>query len=577
MKKAMKQSRLIFLLNLSSLIILLIILVCLGLTSMQSKIADKANEDRFNLTENATRFMEASAYMTSEVRAYAATADKQHYNNYMNEMNQLKTRESSIQNMKTIGVTSQEQSKIDEMLAISNQLIKLEEESMKYVTEGDLKNAVKIVLGAEYNNEITKIRDMKLDFLNMLFKRTTEQVNKQVNNTRILEIFTFIVILAIVILQIISYQIIRKRVIRPIIGVEKEMRCIASGNLSSEFDMEPDTSEIGMLVDSMLSTRSELRKYIKDISDKLAQMAKQNLLVDIDIDYIGDFSPIKEALIKIVSSLNSALYKIDETADQVAVGSSQISDIAQDLASGTCEQAASIEQVSATIANISEKIQNTAKKSGMASELANAAGIQLNQSNEQLKGMLQAMNEISDASGEIGKIIKTIEDIAFQTNTIALNAAVEASRAGEAGKSFAVVAGEVRNLANKSAQASKNTSQMIENSLHTIRNGAKIAQEASNTFVTVMINAGHAADAMSSISNDTKLQAQDIIEITQSIEQISDVIQRNSTTSEESAVSSEQLMQQSQSLRDLVHEFQIKQNAANSLLTRNKKNINNKK
>lgn len=558
MKKAIKQSKLIFLLNFVSVIFLFLILISLTATIIQSKSADKANEDRFILTETATKFMSASSYMTSEIRAYAATGNKQHYDNYMNEKNQLKTRETSVTTMKAIGISSEEEKRIDEMLEISNELIILEEQSAKYVADGDLKNAATTVLSTQYNESVTQIANLKSEFFGMLITRTSESVNNKIMATRFFEIVTFIFSSLIVIMQLLDYRIIRKKVVKPIIAIEEEMRCIAQGNLSSDFNMEADTSEIGMLIDSILFTRTELKKYIKDIADKMSMMSKQNLDISIDIDYIGDFRPIKEALIKIVDSLNVAFYKINETADQVSLGSTQISSIAQDLASGTSEQSISIEHVSDTINKISEQVKNTAEKSYMAATLANTAGVQLGKSNEQLQGMLKAMNEISNASDEISKIIKTIEDIAFQTNTIALNAAVEAARAGEAGKSFAVVADEVRNLATKSAEASKSTSLMIENSLKTIQSGEKIAQNASETFITVMVNAGHAADAMSSITEDTKQQSTAVAQITESIEQVSLVIQNNCATSEETAVSSEELMQQSESLRKLVHEFQLK-------------------
>lgn len=557
MKKAIKQSKLIFIINLVTVFLLLIILGSLWVTAMQSRAADKMNENRFQLTENATRFMNASAYLTGEVRAYSATGDKIHADNYRKEKNETKTREMSIENMKLVGISADEEAKIDEMMAISARLMPLEEKAIADVAAGDLRAAVRGVLGVQYNEQVTKMGAAKEEFLNLMVERTSEQVRQGVVATRILELQTFVLVLIIILMRIYSYNVVRKKVIRPIIAVENEMRRVAAGDLSSNFHLEPDTSEIGMLIDSILTTKSELRRYIRDISEKLAQMAQQNFSISVDIDYVGDFSPIKDALSQIILSLNRALYKIDEAANEVANGSGQVSDNAQSVASGTSEQASAMEQISETIQHISGQVQETADSSSMATELANAAGVQLGRSNEQLQGMLTAMNEISDASGEIGKIIKTIEDIAFQTNILALNAAVEAARAGVAGKGFAVVADEVRNLANKSAEASKNTSLMIENSLKTIQSGAKIAKEASDTFVTVMVNAGRAAEAMGGITIATKEQSRAIARVTQSMEQISSVVQNNATNSEESAAVSEQMLQQAEELRALVRQFQL--------------------
>lgn len=557
MKKAMKQSRLIFLVNLVTAALLLVILASLGLTMMQSIKADKLNENRFELTECANKFMSASAYLTSEVRAYSATADKVHYNNYLTEKDTTKTRETSLSAIKELGVTADEIAIMEELMAVSDKLVPIELESMSLVDAGDLKAAVKAVLGVTYNAEITKMQELKTQFLSELSARTTAEVNKGVSATRIFEVQTLILVVAILLLRIYSYNIVKKRVIMPIIAVEKEMRLIADGNLSSDFSLTPDTSEMGMLIDSILTTKGQLKTYIIDISERLRRMANQDFSLVVDTQYNGDFMPIKDSLNEIILSLNRYIKQIDRSADAVADGSVQVSGNAQDGAVGTARQAVALEEISGTFDVISAQIQETAEKAGMATELANAAGIQLGKSNEQLQGMLGAMNEISDASGEIGKIIRTIEDIAFQTNILALNAAVEAARAGAAGKGFAVVADEVRNLANKSAEASKSTSQMIENSLFTIQSGAKIATEASNTFVNVMVNAGRAAQAMGDISITTKEQSKSIAQIAAGISDISSVVQKNSVSLEQSAGISEELMQQASGLRDLVHEFRL--------------------
>lgn len=557
MKKAIKQSKLVFLINLITALLLVAILVSLGVTTLQSKKSDKLNDDRFNLTENATIFMGASSYLTSEIRAYAATGDKVHYDNYMNEINQRRTRQTSMEAIKSIGVTSQELSKLDEMMNISTQLEVLEKQAMEKVTAGELKEAVKTVLGVVYNDQVTKMTQLKSEFLNMLVKRTSDDVNKGVLATRMFELQTLILVIIIIILRFYSYNVIRKRVIAPILAVEEEMRRVAMGDLSNDINLEPDTSEIGMLIDSILTTKKQLRKYIGDISQKLTLMANHDFSISVDIEYIGDFLPIKNSLTKIIESLNYAMTKIHDASEIVSSDSSKVSSGALEVAQGTSEQATSIEEISEAVCAISIQVQDTSDKSSMATELANAAGMQLNKSNEQLQGMLAAMNEISNASGEIGKIVKTIEDIAFQTNILALNAAVEAARAGAAGKGFAVVADEVRNLATKSAEASKSTSIMIANSLNTIKSGAKIATDASDTFVNVMINAGRAAEAMGAITISSKAQALSISNVSQNIERISNVVMKNSTNSEESAETSRQMLEQATELRELVHQFKL--------------------
>lgn len=557
MKKVMKQSKLIFLLNLLSALLIVLAMILLVITITVSKAADSANEDRFLLTEYATRFMNASTYLTGEARAYAATGDIKHYDNYMRELNETKNREICLEQMKAIGLSSESQQIIDYMMSLSTALVPQEIAAMDKASNGDYLEAAKALLISPYNNTVTDLNENKTKFVDVLSKDTSETVNNLVLFTRIMEIFTFIVGLAVIMIQIVSYRIIRKRVIIPIIAVEEEARRIAAGELTNHFNLEPDTSEIGMLIDSMQFTKKELYKYIKDISEKLSCMANHDLTIKADLEYIGDFAPIQKSLVKIIYALNDSFRQFDNAADQVAANATQVSSGAVSLADGAMQQVTSIEEISEAISLISEQIKFSSDQSEMASTLAIAAGVELNSSNEQLQGMLAAMTEISDASDEIGKIIKTIEEIAFQTNILALNAGVEAARAGEAGKGFAVVANEVRDLAAKSAEATNTTSEMIENSLETIQNGAKIAKEASNTFVKVMINAEKAARAMVAIKEDSKNQVASIKRIDEGIGQISEVVQANSAYSEEAASASEELECQAEELRSLVRQYML--------------------
>lgn len=557
MKKAMKQSKLLFLLNLISGILALLVLVLLAFTISTSKMADAANLQRTQLTDYAMRFMNASGYLTGEARAYCSTGVAKHYNNYNTEVNQTKTREICVDGMLQSGLSEDGQTLVNQMQAISDNLIPQEKAAMQLASGGDLKNASLAVLNAAYNDSVTDMAVAKVKLMDGINSRTAAEVGALTLATRSMEGITFLAALAVILLQIFAYRIIRKQVIKPIILVEAEARRIAKGDLSHEIELDPDTSEIGMLVDSMQITKWELRRYIQDISVKLSKMANQDLSIDMDIDYIGDFVPIKDSMQQIVNTLNSSFVNFDDAADQVSTAAKSSAEQATVLAVGSVQQSESVRDISAAITGISDAIHLTTDRAKMATELANSAGVALGSSNEQLQGMLKAMNEISDASGEIGKIIKTIEDIAFQTNILALNAAVEAARAGVAGKGFAVVADEVRNLANKSSEASKVTSQMIETSLNTIQNGARIASSASDTFVQVMVDAGKAAEAMGGIYADSERQAGIIMQINTGMEEIAEVVQQNAASAEEAASAGEELAGQAETLRNEVKRFKL--------------------
>lgn len=557
MKKVMKQSDLIILLRTISFFHVIIIIGVFLFSSVISKTTDKLNENRFLLVDNATHFMNASSYLTSEVRAYATTGDKKHYDNYYKALNEYKARENSVAAMKQIGITKEEESKVDEMMSLSAQLVPLEEAAIKDVEAGDKRAAVFAVLGEEYNASLTSISKLRYEFLNMLTERTTREVNQGVFMTRLMEVVCVVFVLSIMVVQLISYNLIKKRVIRPILAVKDEMELLSKGDLHNVIPLQADTSETGMMIATIVITKTELRKYVADITSKLEQLASKDMRIHNEIEYIGDFKPIQNAIAQIAKNLNEAMVTINASAEQVSSTSIKVATSSEQLASSSIEQAASIEELSSSLDYISKKIAASSDNAKMATSLANEAGVQLNKSNEHLKGMLQKMNDINAASGEIGKIIETIQNIASQINLLALNASIEAARAGDAGKGFAIVAQQVGLLAGQTAEASHNTSAMIEDSLNTIQSGSIIAQEASDTFQEVMVNAGRAAVAMGDISIAADEQNELIDQIIIIIKQLVKGIETNTSTSEETAAVSEELSEEAVSMQDLVKKFKV--------------------
>lgn len=252
------------------------------------------------------------------------------------------------------------------------------------------------------------------------------------------------------------------------------------------------------------------------------------------------------------------MHQINIASEQVASGASQVADGAQVLSRGATEQASSVEELAATINDISRYSTNTAASTLDADKQVQIAGSRVQACDRQMKDMLSAMEEIRSKSVEISKIIKTIEDIAFQTNILALNAAVEAARAGTAGKGFAVVADEVRNLASKSAEASKNTAALIAGTVQAVEKGFGYANETAGSLVEIVDVAKSVSVTVGKISEDAKEQANAISQVTTGIEQISGVVQSNSATAEESAAASEELSGQAQMLKSLVGKFKLR-------------------
>lgn len=348
-----------------------------------------------------------------------------------------------------------------------------------------------------------------------------------------------------------------KSIANPISLVCRRLEQLSEGDLQTETVKVDARDETGILSESLSKTIVSLRSYISEITNTLQQVSEGNMTVKVDGDFEGDFAPIKESLTNITMSLNSVLTDIRQAADQVSSSTDEVSSSAQALAQGATEQASSVEELSATIAEISENVRNNAENAAKASRNVNDVQSEMEASNNYMKEMVLAISNISDSSSEIGKIIKTIEDIAFQTNILALNAAVEAARAGSAGKGFAVVADEVRNLASKSAEAAKNTTDLIENSMRQVENGTKIADRTAKSLLQVVESTRLVTEIVDHISQASVMQAEAISQVTMGVEQISSVVQTNSATSEESAAASEEMSSQAQVMKTLVGRFKL--------------------
>lgn len=301
-----------------------------------------------------------------------------------------------------------------------------------------------------------------------------------------------------------------------------------------------------------------LRQYIVDISQQLTAMAQGDMTAVFKMEYVGDFEPIKKSLEKISCSLNATLSQINQSAQQVSLSASQVSSSSQELAQGTVEQSGSVQELSATIEGVSQKVtETTGKVRRMTQTVANAVE-DVGNSNRKVEHMLAAMNGIRQSSDQIGKIIKSIDDIAFQTNILALNAAVEAAHAGEAGKGFAVVADEVRNLAAKSAEASKETAALIHDTLEKVQSGFKLAEDTAKSSQQIHTKLQQLTGDMHEIDRTSATEAVAVGKIRQAIAQFSSVVQTNSATAEESAAASEELSGQAALLRQEVGKFRLR-------------------
>ena len=312
------------------------------------------------------------------------------------------------------------------------------------------------------------------------------------------------------------------------------------------------------LVAGVNKTLDSVLEPINEAAGILEKVADRDMTVRVQGNYQGDHAKIKEALNSAVDNLEKALAQVSDSTGQVSSASQQIASGSQNLAQGANEQASSLEEVSASLEEMASMTRQNADNALAAKNLANEADGNTRTGLDAMGKMSSAINKIKESSDQTAKIVKTIDEIAMQTNLLALNAAVEAARAGEAGRGFAVVAEEVRNLAQRSAQAAKNTADMIAESVRNAGEGVAIVDSVAVSLDKIAGSIRKVNDLIGEIAAASKEQSQGIKEVNEAVVQMDKVTQQNAANAEESASSSEELSSQAEELQGMVGQFRIR-------------------
>ncbi len=383
-------------------------------------------------------------------------------------------------------------------------------------------------------------------------KQKEVTIQQQLTGLTILQI---VVVVVAVLITIMYCLFLIKAITRPMAKLSEAAKKMTMGDIDVDCE-KIYNDDLGELLDEF----GQMAEAIKEQTKITEAISHGDLTMEAnprsDRDVLG------KAIVRLLSENNMTLSNVKEASTQITVGSEQVANASQALAQGSTEQASAIEQVTASMDEVTQRTKANATEAGEANVLVHNIKDMATSGNEQMKSMIEAMDDINASSETISKIIKTIDDIAFQTNILALNAAVEAARAGVHGKGFAVVAEEVRNLAAKSAAAASETAEMIDDTIHKVGNGAKIAQDTAKSLDEIVNSIDEIVGLIGNITSSSNDQATAISQIDQAISQVSTVVQTNAATSQECAAASEELSNQAVTLKNLMARYQLLAGAA---------------
>ena len=520
-------------------------------------VMTRVTDEELETTTLLNQYRLGSKALTYAVQTYAVTGKQKYYDDYMRELNEDKNRDIAWAELEKNNIKSSEWALMKQIAELSNGLVPLEEEALKLAGQGNTEEAMSYVFGDEYENTTQEINTLTNDAIQKIQSR----VNQSKRNLRFFQIIIemlYISSFLYLVLQI--RKIVRfseNELLEPIIKVSGQMILLSEGHFHTDLALEEDESEVGKMVSAISLMKQNIVGMIREISNILEQMGNGDYCFEMQQEYVGEFGLIKESFIKISGKMRETLNTIREVSQQIDCGSEQLACAAVDLAEGSTEQAGKVSDLVTLMDNMYKSMENSAREAASTLELSTHAGKVLVSGNAKMQELKEAISEISKCSEEIDEIIGTIEAIASETNLLSLNASIEAARAGEAGKGFAIVANQVKSLADESAKAAGETNKLIERTVMAVERGITIADETAENMDEVMKGAREATEKMEQTSHILESDVHNMQKINENIIRVSEIVDNNSATSQETAAVSEEQKAQVESMVELVEKFNI--------------------
>lgn len=488
------------------------------------------------------------------IREVALNEDTSSYDNYEQTVKRLLSEvDSELQILKKTEVLSDEN--YEEYATALSDWGKIGYSIIEEIKNGNDENATDAIL-----NNCTPALNKVVEIAIKLDELTDEASSETVRNMVVCTVAGFVVIIVCLVFAFTLTRKTSKRVLEtilePLHAIEDVAMELTEGNLHSTLEYHSD-DEIGKLAHSMRKSIRILGTYVDDIDRSMKLFSEGNFDVHPEVEWRGDFVGILNSFMAFQASMAGTIKGIQNVSNEVSGAAEQVASSSNDLADGATNQAAVVEELTATVTGVSEQVEKNSQSAKEISVKVDELGNAISESNGKMHEMVDSMHEISEASKEIDKIITTINEIASQTNLLALNASIEAARAGEAGKGFAVVANQVNVLADQSAQAAKESATLIETSVKAVEKGMVIAGQTAAQLEEVAENSKLITTEVTNIAETLETQTTEIKQINEGIEQINDVVQTNSATSEECAAASQEMSSEAESLREMIRKFKV--------------------